>query len=113
MSLLSDIAAYAERTGTPPALIGRQALNDTTFVEGLRRGRTPRPETEQRVRQFLARHPEGLTARRGRPDAVARGRLEAPIEAGVLPPVVDRTPCPSCGVRGDIGCAHGRAGVNW
>lgn len=26
----------------------------------------------------------------------------------VLPPAVDRDPCPRCGVRGDFGCPHSR-----
>lgn len=51
------------------------------------------------------------------PDAPPRRYLRgsnAPIIAAQpLPPRVDRQPCPRCGTRGDIGCTHGRAGVNW
>lgn len=41
-----------------------------------------------------------------RPDS--RKRREKPVVAvtEVLPPIVNRDPCPRCGIRADIGCAH-------
>ncbi len=35
---------------------------------------------------------------------------ELPLEQDVLPRPVDRTPCPRCGTRKDIGCDHQRPG---
>lgn len=36
-------------------------------------------------------------------------RTQAEIRAATVPAVVDREPCPSCGIRADIGCRHRRA----
>lgn len=33
-------------------------------------------------------------------------RLTAPPPAPAMHRVIDRTPCPRCGVRGDLGCVH-------
>ncbi len=33
---------------------GRLAAHDPRFVEDLRNGRTPRPETEERIEQFMS-----------------------------------------------------------
>lgn len=110
MSLLSDIRAYADRTGTPVSVIGRAAVNDNGLFSRLTRGCTPMPATERRVRQLLAQHPQGLVTKPGRK---CGERVEATIPVEARPAAVDRTPCPSCGTRGDLGCKHGRAGVNW
>ncbi|WP_077228576.1 hypothetical protein [Sphingomonas hengshuiensis] len=45
------------------------------------------------------------------PRRYLRSAVAVPREA--LPPRIDRDPCPRCGTRGDLGCRHGRAGVNW
>lgn len=110
MSLLSDIDAYVARTGTPERAVGWHAIKDASFVKRLRGGTLPRPETVRRVVATMRAHPDGLPFRqRGQHDK--RGAEDG--GAGELPVRVDRDPCPACGVRGDIGCVHGRAGVNW
>lgn len=38
-----------------------------------------------------------------------RSRDLAPVEREPLPPAVSRDPCPRCGTRSDIGCAHSAA----
>lgn len=39
-------------------------------------------------------------------------RVEKPIPDEDLPPrIADRTPCPRCGVRADIGCSHNTYGA--
>lgn len=53
--LLRRIEAYLLRTGMRPTQFGRLAVRDGLFVAQLRRGRTPRPRTEQRVNAFLDR----------------------------------------------------------
>lgn len=45
-------------------------------------------------------------------DAVSAAfNRRAPVDDGPMPTwrpvVVDRDPCPRCGVRGDFGCSHG------
>lgn len=48
-----DVAAFIEATGTAKTTLGIRALNDPGFVAGLNSGRTPRPETIQRVRDYM------------------------------------------------------------
>lgn len=111
MSLLSEIRAYSDRTGTPVKTVCRKAVGDHKLWDRLERGWSAQPYTQRRVRLLIAENPEGLSRQVGRPND--RSRVAAPIPIKALPPVVDRTPCPACGTRGDIGCKHGRAGVNW
>jgi hypothetical protein len=44
---------------------------------------------------------ETPTRKRATPSAFKQDREEA-----LARPVIDRTPCPRCGVRGDFGCSH-------
>ena len=53
MNLLREIEKFLSRNRTAPTRFGREALGDPRFVFDLRRGREPRPRTEQRVRAFL------------------------------------------------------------
>ena len=53
MNLLRDIEKFLSRSHTPPTRFGREAVGDPRFVFDLRKGREPRPGTEQRVRAFL------------------------------------------------------------
>ena len=47
------VEAWLERTGTPPARLGAEALGDPSFVLRLRRGRVPRLDTADRVLAFI------------------------------------------------------------
>ena len=51
--------AYLERTGTPPARLGKRALGDPSFVLRLLRGRIPRLDTADRVLAFIGEPPIG------------------------------------------------------
>ena len=53
------VQAYIERTGTPPARLGQQALGDPSFVLRLRRGRIPRLDTADKVLAFIGEQPLG------------------------------------------------------
>lgn len=53
-TLLSDIEAFMEAQGLSPTRFGHDALGDKHFVKQLRAGRRVWPETERRVRQFMA-----------------------------------------------------------
>ncbi len=53
MTLLRRIERYLRTTNTPAARFGREAVSDPRFVFDLRRGREPRPKTEQRVIAWL------------------------------------------------------------
>jgi len=53
-SLLSEIEAFLDARGMSPSRFGTEALRDKHFVEELRKGRRCWPETQARVRLFMA-----------------------------------------------------------
>ena len=52
--LIRKIEKFLSETGMAWTKFGRLAAHDPRFVEDLRNGRTPRPETEARVERFIA-----------------------------------------------------------
>lgn len=52
--LLSDIEAFLATHQMAPTFFGEEALKDRRFVKQLRNGRRVWPETEARVRRFMA-----------------------------------------------------------
>ena len=65
------VRAWLERTGTPPARLGADALGDPSFVLRLFRGRVPRLDTADKVLAFVGEEPVG---------PVFRAEIEAFIE---------------------------------
>lgn len=59
-TILADIDAFAERYGLSDSQIGRKALNDTKAIGQIRNGRRVWPETEQRIRDFMAAYAESF-----------------------------------------------------
>lgn len=53
MDLLDQIECYLAQTHMPPSKFGRLAVGDPRFVEDLRGGRHPRPQTCERVRRYI------------------------------------------------------------
>ncbi len=53
---LSAIEAHLQRTGTKPTEFGRAAVGDPSLVLGLRRGRSPRLATVDRVLAYMREH---------------------------------------------------------
>lgn len=53
MLLQRRIEHFLQRSGTPPARFGRNAVRDPRFVFDLRRGRELRPATVKRVTAYL------------------------------------------------------------
>lgn len=53
-TLLSDISDFCSRHDIAPSTFGSLALNDKAFVGQLRAGRRIWPETEAKVRAFMA-----------------------------------------------------------
>jgi hypothetical protein len=51
--LIRRIEVFLRRTGMPCTKFGRLAAHDPRFVGDLRNGRIPRPETEDRIEQFM------------------------------------------------------------
>ncbi|MBV1687998.1 hypothetical protein KRR38_10000 [Novosphingobium sp. G106] len=56
--LLRQIEKFLRETGMPWTKFGRLAAHDPRFVEDLRNGRTPRPQTEARIVRFIATYRE-------------------------------------------------------
>lgn len=54
MSLLADIETFLVESGMTPFRFGKLAIADTGLVFRMRRGRSIKPETETRIRAFLA-----------------------------------------------------------
>jgi hypothetical protein len=54
--LLSDIEAFLGSHNFSPTRFGDEALGDRHFVRQLRAGRRVWPETEDKVRTFMADH---------------------------------------------------------
>ena len=51
--LLRQIEIFLRETGMPWTKFGRLAAHDPRFVQDLRNGRTPRPDTERRDAHFM------------------------------------------------------------
>jgi hypothetical protein len=56
MTLLYAIETYLRRTNLPPSRFGRDAVRDPRLVHDLRRGRSPGPDLERRVRDYINNH---------------------------------------------------------
>lgn len=52
--ILHDIDAFLRRTNLSETYFGRQAANDWKLISQLRKGRRLWPQTEQRIRDFMA-----------------------------------------------------------
>ena len=46
------IETFMRRTGTPPTVLGRQALNDPAFIIHLKAGRSPSLRIADKVRRY-------------------------------------------------------------
>jgi hypothetical protein len=57
--LIRTIEAFLREHALPASNLGRAAVGDPRFVFDLRRGRTPRPGTEQRVRDWMRAYAAG------------------------------------------------------
>ncbi len=60
--LIRNIEIFLRETGMTWTKFGRLAAHDPRFVQDLRNGRTPRPETEKRIQRFIADFQEAAHA---------------------------------------------------
>jgi DNA-binding MarR family transcriptional regulator len=106
------------------AAIGRGATSGEAVSELAARYDVQRPAIWKRLRDggLIAPYAPRQNGGKGRPlgggtpgyTATRRERSKEhheQLEARPLPPRIDRDPCPRCGVRGDIGCAHSRVPI--
>jgi hypothetical protein len=102
-ALLAEMDRWCRRTGTNYhrlATAARVAPNTRAMIrQGKRR---PTIKVADRIRVAMAKNPRGIDREKH-----LANRLSPQAEPRVMPPrIVDRSPCPRCGVRADIGCAH-------
>lgn len=55
-TILHDIEHFLSKNGIGAATFGQMAMNDRHLVQQLRRGRRLWPETEAKVRNFIAEY---------------------------------------------------------
>ena len=60
--LIRQIEKFLRETGMAWTKFGRLAAHDPRFVEDLRNGRTPRPETQARIEHFMSTFAETANA---------------------------------------------------
>lgn len=60
--LLRQIEIFLRETGMPWTKFGRLAAHDPRFVQDLRNGRTPRPETAERTCAWMKSFRENVHA---------------------------------------------------
>jgi hypothetical protein len=102
-ALLAEMDRWCRRTGTNYHRLvtaARVAPNTRAMIrQGKRR---PTCKVADRIRAAMKRNPGGIDKQRH-----LANRLAPPPEPRIIPaPIPDRSPCPRCGTRGDIGCAH-------
>ena len=56
MTLARDVESHLDRTGIPPTTFGWHAVADKGFITRLRQGMCTKPETEGKVRSYMAAH---------------------------------------------------------
>ena len=60
--LIRQVEKFLRETGMAWTKFGRLAAHDPRFVEDLRNGRTPRPETQARIEHFMNTFAEAANA---------------------------------------------------
>lgn len=93
--LAAAILDAATQSGKPLRDFARPLGQDPhAIVAKLRSVRRPKSDTVDRVLAFLA----------GKPIATRSSHSPIPPPEACIYLDVDRSPCPKCGIRGDIGC---------
>lgn len=103
LSLLADMERWIRRTGTNYFRLTTAARVPPNTRSMIRQGkRRPTVKVADRIRAAMSANPRGIDR-----DKHLENRLAPSSEPRCIPaPIADRSPCPRCGVRGDIGCKH-------
>jgi hypothetical protein len=116
--LLQEIVDWCARTDTPETSIGHVLFLHPGFVGLMRLRLTVSEDKEAAVRQFMADHPNGwrgdLPVTHGNGTKPRREKVPATrlTDEEIVSRRVDRSACPHCGVRSDVGCKHIGAGAS-
>ena len=97
-SLVEVVDAFLKARDMSPVTFGRSALNDPHFVRQLREGRRVWPETEAKVRDFMAKYGAEHTAPSAsvdEPPAVDAPPFGGTTEGRSLPPDIAESDRPN------------------
>jgi hypothetical protein len=114
--LADQILVHAQRTSvTLTTLLEPLSTDPSKWLNQLRAARRPKRSTVERIQALLEgrdvpRPPANNFQTGG--GAQAKRKAEPRLDAADFLPRVDRDPCPRCGVRRDIGCAHSTLAIS-
>jgi hypothetical protein len=104
LQLMAIVDRWCRRTGTNYHRLVTAARVPPNTRAGVRQGKRRLTFTlAQRLTDTMEKNPYGITKQQ---HLVNRLTPAAPFIHQVIPEPVDRSPCPRCGVRKDIGCKH-------
>lgn len=102
--VIGEVDAWCRRTGTnynKLVTAARVAVSTRSAVRQRQRRLTI--ETASRLRTTMAAHPQGIGKAEHKARLSQARQAFRPVE---MPQRVDRSPCPNCGTRRDVGCVH-------
>jgi hypothetical protein len=94
--IIADLNRWCRRTGTSYSRFVTAAHVAPSVRSKVRRGLRVTVTVAERIRRTMAENPRGIS----------KATAYTPIKRIAASIVIDRSPCPRCGVRGDIGCKH-------
>ncbi len=113
LQVVSEINRWCRRTGTNYNRFVTAAGVRPSLRSSVRRGTRLTITTAEIVRSTMAEYPRGIEwqehkrrVKRRASERLNRVQQRERIEFPAVLIRVDRTPCPRCGVRKDIGCKH-------
>lgn len=86
--LVGEIDAFLKRTGMGPSYFGKKAVGNSEVVDRLKTGRRVWPETEKKLRQFIAENTPSTAPLTGAQSATdsclseKRGDAAEPVQGG-------------------------------
>lgn len=103
-ALLADMERWIRRTGTNYFRLTTAARVPPNTRSMIRQGkRRVTKKVAARIRSAMRANETGIEWEKH----IHNRKLSASPEPIYVPaPIADRSPCPRCGVRGDIGCKH-------
>lgn len=112
--LIRAVQSYLHNTGTNyNRLVTAAGVNPSVRTDVKKRGKRLTMKTADKLRAAMRQNPNGIpkdqhkrTVIRRTRERINRVKQKTQQAYPAQPLRVDRTPCPRCGVRKDIGCKH-------
>lgn len=116
LALIAEVDSWCRRTGSNyNKLVTAARVNASIRSYVRHHGGRLTFETASRLRNAIEANPRGIDKAKHKLNVrliatqrltVQRARFQRNFPAAVTPQIVDRSPCPKCGTRRDIGCKH-------